>query len=367
MTLHRNIRMTAESIALLAFIVVPLAGCAPAGPATIGSFVEETAPDGSRGVVVAANGDELVMCDGWGPVGQAEGVEFDCDTVVDVMSMTKQFTAAAVLKLHMLGKLDVTDPIDAYLEQVPADKQAITIQQLLTHTSGLTEGLGNDYDPVTRDQLVAAATASPLQTEPGTTYAYSNLGYSLLAAIIEIASGTGYEQFLAEHLFHPAGMTSTGYVLPDWGIRNVAIEYDSEGVAQGSPLDHPWAADGPWWNLRGNGGLLSTARDMYRWHVALLGSDILDKNAKSQLFEPRVREAPDDTHYGYGWVIAEHGDHTLAWHNGGNDLAYGELARTTDGAVMLFWVTTQAVSNPGGWNFEESGPDLTEGILSRLQ
>nr|WP_306270135.1 serine hydrolase domain-containing protein [Ornithinimicrobium sp. HY1793] len=342
-----------------------LTGCGAGGPDTIDAFVQDTTPDGSRGVIAAAQGDDLVLCEGWGLADDVREVEFGCDTVVDVMSMTKQFTAAAVLKLQMFGELDVSDPIGDYLEGVPEDKQSITIQQLLTHTSGLGDQLGDDDDPITRDELVAAAMDSPLQFEPG-TYAYSNLGYSLLAAIVEIASGDGYEQFLAEHLFAPSEMASTGYVLPDWTAHDVAVEYDQGSGAQGSPLDHEWADDGPWWNLRGNGGLLSTARDMYRWHLALLGNDILDENAKGQLFEPRVREEPDDTHYGYGWVITEHEDQPLAWHNGGNAHSYGELARTTDGGAFVFWSSTQARSESGEWDFEELGPTLTEGALSRL-
>ena len=81
----------------------------------------------------------------------------------------------------------------------------------------------------------------------------------------------GYEEFLAEQLFEPAGMTQTGYVLPEWDPEDVAVEYDAQGRPQGRPYDHPWAADGPFWNLRGNGGMLSSARDMYRWQLALAG------------------------------------------------------------------------------------------------
>lgn len=360
-------RSPSAIISLAAALPLALAGCSSGGPDTLEAFVAEAPPDGSRGVVLAAQGEELVLCEGWGPADDPAGAELGCDTAVDIMSMTKQFTAAAILKLEMLDRLDVTDPIGDHLDHVPGDKQAITLQHLLTHTSGLVPELGHDDDPVTRDELVADAMDSALRAEPGTAYDYSNLGYSLLAAVVETASGTGYEEFLAEHLLGPAGMTATGYVLPDWDSLDVAVEYDEDGTAQGRPVERPWAEDGPWWNLRGNGGLLSTATDMYRWHVALLGDEILDADAKSQLFEPRVREEPDDTHYAYGWVITEYDGQPLAWHNGGNAHAYGELARTTDGSAMLFWVAPQAVGgDPDGWDFEEIGPDFTEGILSRL-
>lgn len=359
---------------LVALVILPLflvAACATGGTDTadafgedIEKFIADAVPEGARRVAVAAQDDDLIVCEGWGYADEATNTAFDCDTVVDVMSMTKQFTAAAVMKLQMLGKLDVTDPVDDYLEDVPHDKQAITVQHLLTHTSGLVDDLEDDYEPVTRDAMIAAAMDSPVEAPPGASYAYSNAGYSLLAAIVDIASGTGYEQFLAEYLFEPAGMTSTGYVLPDWDLSDVAIEFDDQGTDQGSAIDRTWDNDGPYWNLRGNGGLLSTAHDMFRWNVALLDDNILNEDAKSQLFEPRVLEEPDDTHYGYGWVITDFDDQPLAWHNGANDHAYGEFARTPDGSVMTFWTTTQVAGD--GWNFEDLGPDLTDGVLERM-
>ena len=347
--------------------IAAVGGCQTPGPDTIGSFVDEIAPTGSRGVIAAAQADELLVCEGWGAADEAGQDPFDCDTVVDIMSMTKQFTAAAVLKLQMLGEMSVSDPIGDYLDDVPPDKRAITIEHLLTHTSGLVEGLGGDDEPMSRAELVAGAMAAPLEADPGTRYAYSNLGYSMLAAVIEIVSGQGYEEFLAEHLFEPAGMTATGYVLPDWSVHAVAVEYDAQGRSQGRPLDHLWAQDGPYWNLRGNGGLLSSARDLFRWHVALLGEDVLDAASKEELFAPRVSEGPDGTFYGYGWVLTEHDDVPVAWHNGGNDSSYGELARTPDGAVMMFWATTQRADERHGWDFENDlGADLTDGLLTRL-
>ncbi len=105
-----------------------------------------------------------------------------CDTVYDVMSMTKQFTAAAILKLEMIGKLEVTDPIGMHIGSVPAGKRGITLHHLLTHTSGLVDVLGGDYARQTRRRMLAAALESELQARPGAEHAYSNAGYSVLAA-----------------------------------------------------------------------------------------------------------------------------------------------------------------------------------------
>jgi CubicO group peptidase (beta-lactamase class C family) len=290
-----------------------------------------------------------------------------CDTVYDIGSLTKQFTAAAIVKLEMRHQLDVHDPISRWIGPVPPDKAAITVQQLLTHTSGLVDALGDDYERLTRRRLVRQAMASPLRTTPGTAYHYSNLGYSLLALIVESASGTTYERFLARELFRPAGMRQTGYVLPHWRRSDVAVEYDARGVAQGRPFDHPWAATGPWWNLRGNGGLLSTAADLARWQRALLDHRVLDRRAQRELFRPRVPEEPGgETWYGYGWVLLDTPLGRVAWHNGGNGWSYAEIARVLGTGAMVFWVTNRVRNTATGWNLERIGPRLTAGVARRL-
>ncbi|MDQ2672779.1 MAG: beta-lactamase family protein, partial [Actinomycetota bacterium] len=245
----------------------------PAAPATeprredpsVEEFLDDTLPDGASGTVVAARDGEIAHCRGFGLADREAKVAAGCDTAYDIMSMTKQFTAAAILKLEMMGKLSVSDPMSEFVGPVPDDKRAITVHHLLTHTSGLTDQLGGDYEALSRKEMLDGALESELWSAPGTEYSYSNLGYSILAAIVEKASETSYERFMASHLFELAGMRQTGYVLPAWKPDQVAVEYDENGEPKGKPFDHPWAEDGPYWNLRGNGGLLSTARDMFRW------------------------------------------------------------------------------------------------------
>ena len=155
--------------------------------------------------------------------------------------------------------------------------------------------------------MLAGALAAPLVAPPGTRFHYSNVGYSVSAAIVERVSREPYERFLARHLFRPAGMRHTGYVLPRWKRRRVAVEYDRRGRSHGRPFEHPWAPDGPYWNLRGNGGLLSMARDMARWHRALEGDRVLGARAKRRLFAPRVPipvAGYDGFRAAYGWPWA---------------------------------------------------------------
>ncbi|MFE5889521.1 serine hydrolase domain-containing protein [Streptomyces sp. NPDC056462] len=384
-TLSRHRHPSRTAIAAAVAVLLMLGGCAegpgagapevrdPKSPSrdgeSVADFLRRTLPAGPSGTVIAARGDRLAYCGGFGAADRAAGTPASCRTVYDVMSMTKQFTAAAIVKLEVMGRLRVTDPISGYLGRgrlVPEDKRGITIEHLLTHTSGLVEALGDDYDPLTREELVRRAFSSKLRSAPGKEFHYSNTGYSLLAAIVEEASGETYERFLARRLFAPAGMDQTGYVLPRWPRHLVAVEYDSKGRSKGRPFDHPWAADGPYWNLRGNGGMLSTAQDMLRWHRALLGDEILPTRARDKLFEPRIPEPGSDNSHGYGWSIADTPDGRLAWHSGGNDWSLGLLSRSLRDGVLVFWVSNHAYRD-GKWNLEDQAQALTLGIADRVR
>jgi CubicO group peptidase (beta-lactamase class C family) len=361
-------------VAVFALAACGNGGQAPPAPSaepeprdrSVGKFLDDTLPDGTSGTVVAARDGSVAHCRGFGLADRDAKVAARCDTVYDTMSMTKQFTAAAILKLEMMGELRVTDPLSKFVGPVPDDKRAITLHHLLTHTAGLPEQLGGDYDALSREDMLDGALESRLRSAPGTEHSYSNLGYSVLAAVVERASGGGYEEFLAENLFAPAGMTQTGYVLPEWKPGQVAVEYDENGAPKGKPFDHPWAEDGPYWNLRGNGGLLSTARDMYRWHVALRGDQVLSKSAKDKLFKPHVpEEEGGDSYYGYGWVVSPTDEGRIVWHDGGNGWSLGIMARFPDQGAMVFWVSNHAYKD-GEWNLEDLEQELTLGIAKRV-
>jgi CubicO group peptidase (beta-lactamase class C family) len=361
-------------VAVFALTACGNGGQDPAAPATeprrvdpsVEEFLDDTLPDGTSGTVVAARDGEIAHCRGFGLADREAKVAAGCDTAYDIMSMTKQFTAAAILKLEMMGKLRVTDPMSEFVGPVPPDKRAITLHHLLTHTAGLTERLGGDYEALSRRDMLEGALGSELRSAPGTEHHYSNLGYSVLAAIVEEASGQGYEEFLAENLFAPSGITQTGYVLPEWEPDRVAVEYDENGEPKGKPFDHPWAEDGPYWNLRGNGGLLSTARDMFRWHVALRGDEVLSKSAKDKLFKPHVpEEESGDSYYGYGWVVSSTDEGRIVWHDGGNGWSLGIVARFPDQDAMVFWVSNHAYKD-GEWNLENLERKLTLGIAERV-
>lgn len=289
--------------------------------AKLDRYMNKAAAHGYAGSVLVAQKGKIILAKGYGLADQENGIAETAGTVFSVGSITKQFTGAAILKLEMAGKLGVRDPITKYFGAVPDDKKGITLHHLLTHTAGFADALGDDYDLIGRDEFIKLALGSKLLFEPGARYRYSNVGYSLLGAIVELVSGKGYEDFLYANIFKPAGMQRTGYLRPRFDKDGLAVGY-RDGERWGSAMDRPWLADGPGWHLRANGGILSTVDDMYRWYLALKGDAVLSETAKKEYFAPHVREYPDqDSYYGYGWVSqrSERGT-TLIWHNGGNGI-----------------------------------------------
>jgi CubicO group peptidase (beta-lactamase class C family) len=248
----------------------------------------------------------------------------------------------------MQGKLNTSDKISKYFKDVPADKAVITIHHLLTHSAGLIDGLGGDYEKLTREEMIRKAFASKLRYAPGEKHEYSNLGYSLLGAIIEIVTAKSYEQYLHDNLFKPAGMNETGYVIPKWKPERLAVGYNRKDNSRwGTPIDQLWDEDGPYWNLRANGGLLSTVGDLYKWHLALEGEKILTKEAKEKYYAPHIAEEPGgSSFYGYGWVIEKTRRGTkLIWHNGGNPYFFADFRRFVDDDVVVIVATNSLIPN----------------------
>ncbi|HEX6367602.1 MAG TPA: serine hydrolase domain-containing protein [Longimicrobium sp.] len=307
-------------------------------------------PFGYSGSLLVAKDGEIVLANGYGLADRDNRVPVTPETVFDIGSITKQFTAAAILRLEMEGKLSVNDPVSRWFAGVPADKQGMTLHHLLTHSSGLRDVFGGDYEVAERDSLAAVILASALQWAPGTRYDYSNAGYSLLGMVVEKASGMGYEPYLRQTLWGPAGMTRTGYVGVQWRPGELAVGYGRGGRRDGTSIEQRWADDGPWWNLRANGGVLSTVTDLFRWHRALEGDAILNAEAKRKMWTPHVPEGEGArSSYGYGWAIGPttRGT-TLIAHNGGNGIFFADFRRYVDEGVVILVMSNSADSPAEG-------------------
>lgn len=308
--------------------------------ARVDPYLQAGVAHGFSGAVLVGQGDEILFAKGYGLADRAAAAPFGADTLVTIGSVTKQFTATAVMKLVEQGKMKTSDPLSRFFAELPADKQAITVHQLLTHTSGL-EALpdADDFTLIPPEIFFKQLFSQKLAFEPGAKYRYSNAGYSVLGRIVERVSGQSYEAFLREHLFLPAGMQHTGYLLPDWQGLVRAHGYGG-GVVDVGVMSERFARDGAVsWVLQGNGGIQSTLGDMFKWYVALRGNRILSPGRTALLTTRYVCEGEGaDSFYGYGWALFDSPRGTkVVCHNGGNGVFFFDfLWLLEEDAVVLF-------------------------------
>lgn len=326
-------------------------------------YLGDLASRGFSGAAMVVQNNRLVFLKGYGIADRDRKLPATHRTLFHIGSVSKQFTGAAVLKLEMQGKLRVSDSITKYFKDVPPDKRAITIHHLLTHTSGLPHRVGecsSNQSKIGREEFVKSVLAAKLESVPGQTHLYSNDGYELLGAVIEIASGKTYEEYLRKHLFAPAGMTSTGYNFTETELLRAARGYQGEREFMGVLNPTFRSETGPAMCNRASGGILSTAEDMYRWYQALQGNRILSARAKEKLFTPHVAESPKRTSfYGYGWALFKTARGTkLIAHNGGiNDYFKADFRMYVDEGVAYFIAGNTA---------EISGHDASDGIAKLI-
>jgi CubicO group peptidase (beta-lactamase class C family) len=257
-------------------------------------FVRRAESAGFSGAVLAGNGGRVVAAVGIGSADLAGNVPITPSTLFEIGSATKQFTAAAVLRLVQQRKLRLEDSIARYLPGVPEDCRPITVRHLLQHTSGIpgtnSAGAGDDLDQV----LPLFLRGGP-KHPPGTHWEYWNQGYALLSEIVARAAGEDYTAFCKQDLFAPTGMSATrftGDAAPEgW---TVAVGRSLRGRPR-SALEHPYGRYG--FQYRGMGGVVTTVWDLWRWDRALRGDRVLDANSKVKLFEPGLND------YALGWFV----------------------------------------------------------------
>ncbi len=280
---------------------------------------------GFSGVILVAQNDDIIFNKAYGRKNTQENGLNDLNTIFDICSITKQFTAAGILKLSMQNKISINDNLSKYFNGIPNDKKNITIHQLLTHSSGLTAGIGDDYDAITEEEFLGQVFNSKLISPIGEKFNYSNIGYSLLGLIIEKASGLDYETFLNAEIFKPSKMNHTGYVIPDWNTNEVANGF-LDGTEAKKPNEENWSTEGPYLNLKGNGGILSRASDMLLWSQAIRNNTVLNEAATSKYLYPHFESNSVYPYYGYGWGIENNdSENKLVVHGGGSDLFASDL------------------------------------------
>ena len=271
----------------------------------IDTYLTAGSKNGFSGAISVVKNGEIIINKGYGEANKDTQTLNNPNTIFDIGSNTKQFTATAILKLVELGKLELTDSLGQFFKNLPIDKQSITIHQLLTHTAGFLDSVGRDFTEISQKDFFEKLFASTLLSMPGEKYSYSNTGYSTLGRIIELTSGQSYEAFVNEHLFTPAGMFQTGYLLPKWDTKQMSHGYNRNIIETESTITRYQETGDVNWHLKGNGGINSTQNDMLLWHKALKTNIILTPESFEKLSTPYpYTSSPKSTSsYGYGWGV----------------------------------------------------------------
>ena len=244
------------------------------------------AGEGFQGVVLVAKDRSEVLMQGYGKAVDQPASPFEPGSVVPIGSCVKDFTKVAVYQWIEAGKLKLTDTIGTFFSQAPADKRDITVQQLMDHSSGLPLGVGGgDRALLTRDEFLKHVFAARLEFAPGTSERYSNAGFSVLAAIVEQLAGEPFDAYVQKRVLDPAGLRETGFLTPKFDPARLAHAY-ADGEDRGTMFDIPHLADGHGWAMRGNGGYLSTVRDMLLFYRAVRAA-----GAGGLLRDPEHRDA----------------------------------------------------------------------------
>ena len=287
--------------------------------------------EGYSGAVLVVRDGEVVLHKGYGLADRERRIQNTPSTLFNVASVGKIFTAAAVLKLEMQGKLRTSDPVGKYLGEFPGEKSGATIHHLLTHTAGLTVD-GSTLDYSSRKAFVQSVKDTPIESKPGERYRYTNAGYTLLAAIVEEVSGQPFESYLRENIFEPAGLTSTGY---PWDRKfddaPVAVGYVGNKLEELKPA--PRATDV--FGSRGPGNLVTTVGDLYKWTQALRKNKVLSEQAIKKMFTAYAH-----VDEGYGWHVVKTARGTTMVRRGGGRPDFESKVQwyIDENAVIIFTV-----------------------------
>jgi CubicO group peptidase (beta-lactamase class C family) len=292
-------------------------------------------------LAVLKNG-RVVKLKGYGYADLELRVAASPETVYGIGSITKQFTAAAVLLLVQEGRINLDDAISKYISSAPEAWKDITIRNLLTHTSGLPrEGIPTSdktmFADYTEEELLKSAIEQHLLSVPGAKYSYGNLEYDLLAIIVERVSGKSYPDFLQERIFRPLGMTSTRVddrraIVPN---RARAYLWTSGSLQRCEPQVSPTM-------FIGSGSMISTAADLARWDTALNSDAVLSATSRKAMWTPAKLADGTNTDYGFGWVISSVKGHADIHHNGAMNGFVGNISRFLDDRLTVIVLVNQS-------------------------
>jgi CubicO group peptidase (beta-lactamase class C family) len=256
-------------------------------------------------VLVARNG-KILFEKGYGLADLEHRVPVTPQTIFRIGSVTKQFTATAILKLQKEGRLSVNDKLSKYFPDFPHGDE-VTLRELMNHTSGIHDYVPSQWSDVTKpttpEAIIEGIEKHPYDFDPGTQWRYDNSGYTLLGYIVEKVSGQSYGDFLRENFFQPQGMTNTGVYHTLLGLSHEALGYSlgTKGFEPAFYIDPSWNG--------GDGALYSTVEDLYRWNEGIFNDRVLDAASLNTAFTPVATEAGQlnsGDGYGFGWFVGRY-------------------------------------------------------------
>jgi len=291
--------------------------------------------DEPGGAVIVTRKGETVFRKGYGLADMELKVPIQPDMVFRLGSVTKQFTATAILMLEEQGKLSINDPVTKFLPEYPTNGQTISVEHLLTHTSGIKsytsmpEWLSKWRTDMSLGSLIDMFKDQPADFKPDERWLYNNSGYILLGGIIEKASGESYEDFIEKKIFEPLGMKDSYYDRTEQVIpkRVKGYQRGANGFhnAPYMSMTQPYAA----------GSLASTVDDLAIWDTALWSNRLIKKETLAKAHTPHRLADGRSTAYGYGWSLGDYEGHRTVEHGGGiHGFATYTLSMPDDGVFV---------------------------------
>ncbi|MFO7661097.1 MAG: serine hydrolase domain-containing protein [Chloroflexota bacterium] len=311
----------------------------------IDTFIsDQAAANRFTGAVLVARDGEVIFTKGYGLADQEEQIPNTPQTRFRIASLTKAFTAMAIMQLQEAGMVNVADSICDHMPDCPDHWSDVTIHHLLTHSSGLPDAQISRNTPTVQEDLLASLSAKPMQATPGSTFYYNNTNYFILGSIIEAVTGQSYEEVLQAQIFYPLGMADSGY------------SHDTEGLAVGYAnrfreasfidMSGPFAA----------GALYSTVEDLHRWTQAMQSEQLVSRETLDLIFTPHVLIEPGgEWSYGYGWEIRRMHERPVVGHYGWIDGFRSEINIFPENSLTtIVWT-----------NREDNVPEIFGEILSK--
>lgn len=297
---------------------------APGVGERIDGYLERITGFGWSGAVLLIKDKKVVISKAYGMADRDRKIPIHMNSVFEIGSLGKQFTATIILQLEKEGKLSFQDRLGKFLPEAPEAYRDITLHQLLQHRAGIPWPFG-EFERTTKEDALKRIFARPPLFKAGERFEYSNTGYTLLAAVVESVTKEHFHDTLLRTLFRPAGMRNSGFfgnemppVPQSWitqGYDEVQVRVKMEAL----PADS--------WAELGAGEVVSSIPDLYRWFLALQGDKILDPTQKSRMWTPGEVVPPSDAYfspsYGYGWMIQTLLNGKKRIYHGGDGYAHG--------------------------------------------